>query len=43
MDKVIKKKNGPGTSDQAPFKLRSNFRKIPLLAIYYLIKFDNVI
>ena len=32
-----------GTSDQSSFRLQNEFRKIPLLVIYYLNKFDNVI
>ena len=36
------KQNGPGTSDQSLFRLRKKLRKIPLLVIYYLIKFDDV-
>ena len=31
------------TSDQSLFKLRTKFRKIALLVIYYLTKFDDVI
>ena len=37
------KQRGPGTSDQLLFRLRNKFRKIPLLLIYYLAKFDDVI
>ena len=37
------KQKGPGTSDQSFFRLQNKFRKIPLLVIYYLIKFDDVI
>ena len=37
------KQKGPGTSDQLVFRLLIKFRKIPLLAIYYLNKFDDVI
>ena len=37
------KQKGPGTSDQPLFRLRNKFRKIPLLVMYYLTKFDNVI
>ena len=37
------KQKGPGTSDQLLFTLRNKLRKIPLLVIYYLTKFDNVI
>ena len=34
------KQKGPGTSDQSLFRLRNKFRKIPLLVMYYLTKFD---
>ena len=37
------KQNGPGTSDQSLFRLRSKFRKFSLLVTYYLTKFDHVI
>ena len=37
------KEKGPGTSDQPLFRLGNKFRKIPLLVMYYLTKFDNVI
>ena len=37
-----KKQKGPGTSDQSLFRLQNKFRKIPLLVIYYLTKFDDV-
>ena len=37
------KQKGPGTSDQLFFRLRNKFRKIPLLVIHYLTKFDDVI
>ena len=43
MDKVIKKQKGPGTSDQLIFSLQNKFRKIYLLVMYYLNKFDDVI
>ena len=33
----------PETSDQLLFRLQNKFRKIPLLVIYYLTKFDDVI
>ena len=36
------KQKGPGTSDQRLFRLHNKFRKIPLLVIYYLTKFDDV-
>ena len=37
------KQKGPGTSDQLLFRLQNKFTKIPLLVIYHLTKFDNVI
>ena len=37
------KQKGPGTSDQLLFRLQNKFRKIPLLVIYYLTKFNDVI
>ena len=37
------KQNGSGTSYQLPFRLWNEFRKIPLLVIYYMNKFDDVI
>ena len=30
------KQKGSGTSDQSLFRLQNKFRKIPLLAVYYL-------
>ena len=42
VDKIIKKK-GPGTSDQWLFRLRNKIRKIALLVIYYLTKFDDLV
>ena len=42
MDKVNKEK-GPGTSDQSLFRLQKKLRKIPLLVIHYLTKFDDII
>ena len=33
---------GPGTSDQSLFRSQNQFRKIPLLVIYYLSKFDDI-
>ena len=41
MDKIIKK--GSGTSDQSLSRLQNKFRKTPLLVMYYLTKFDDVI
>ena len=38
-----KKQKGPGTSDQSLFRLQNNFRKTPLLVIYHLTKFDDII
>ena len=37
------KQKRPGTSDQSLVRLRSKFRKIPLLVMYNLTKFDDVI
>ena len=37
------KQKGSGTSDQLLFRLQNKFRKIPLLVIHYLTKFDNII
>ena len=37
------KQKGPGTSDQSVFRLKNKFKKISLLVIYYLTKFDGVI
>ena len=36
------KQKGPGTSDQLLFRLQNKFRKIPLVVIYYLTKFDDI-
>ena len=36
------KQKGPGTSDQSLFRLQNEFTKTPLLVIYYLTKFDDV-
>ena len=41
--KNYQKQKGPGTSDQSLFRLGKKFRKIPLLDIYYLTKFDDII
>ena len=37
------KKKGHGTSEQLLLRLRNKFRKIPLLIMHYLTKFDDVI
>ena len=37
------KQKGPGTSDQSLFRLKNEFRKIPLLVIHCLTKFDDII
>ena len=37
------KQKGPGTSNQSLFRLQKKFRKITLLVIYHLTKFDDVI
>ena len=36
------KQKRPGTSDQSLFMLQNKLRKTPLLVMYYLTKFDNV-
>ena len=38
-----KKQKGNGTSDKLLFSLQSKFRKMLLLVMYYLNKFDEVI
>ena len=37
-----RKQKGFGTSDQSLFRLQNKFRKIPLLVMYYMTKFDNI-
>ena len=37
------KQKGDGTSDHLFFRLQNKFWKIPVLVIYYLTKFDDVI
>ena len=37
------KQKGPRTSNQSLVRLQNKFRKIPLLVIYYLTKFDDII
>ena len=37
------KQKEPGTSDQSLFRLPNKFRKISLLVMYYLTKFDDAI
>ena len=37
------KQKRSGTSDPSLFRLQSKFRKIPVLVMYYLTKFDDVI
>ena len=37
------KQKRPGTSNQLLFRLQNMFRKIPLLVMHYLTKFDDVI
>ena len=41
-EQSYQKQKEPGTSDQLLFRLQNKFRKIPLLVIYYLTKFDDV-
>ena len=43
MDKIMKNKRGSKTSNQSLFRLRMKLRKISLLMMYYLTKFDDVI
>ena len=38
-----KNQRRPGTSDQSFLSLQSRFRKISLLVMYYLTKFDDII
>ena len=40
---IYQKQKGPETSDQSLCRLGNKFRKIPLLVMYYLTKFDDVI
>ena len=40
---IYQKQKGPGTSNQSLFRLQNKFRKIPLLVIYYLTKFDIIL
>ena len=40
---IYQKQKGPGTSNQLLFWLQNKFKKIPLLFMYYLTKFDDVI
>ena len=40
---AYEKQKGPGTRERSLFRLQSKFRKIPLLVMYYLTKFDGVI
>ena len=37
------RQEGHGTSDQSLFRLQNKFKAIPLLVMYYLTKFDDVI
>ena len=37
------KQKGPETSDQLLFRLQNKFKKIPLLVMHYLTKFDDII
>ena len=37
------KQKGPRTSDQSHFRLQNKFQKIPLLVMYYLTKFHDLI
>ena len=39
----FEKRKGPETNDQSLFRLQNKCRKISLLVMYYLIKFNDVI
>ena len=39
----LSKQKGPGTSEQSLFRSQNKFRRIPLLVMYYLPKFNDVI
>ena len=41
-EQSYQKQKGSGTSHQSLFRLQNKFRKIPLLVMYYLTKFDDV-
>ena len=41
-EQSYQKQNGPGTSDQSLFRLQNKFRKIPLLVLYCLTRFDDI-
>ena len=43
MDKIRNNKTESATSDQSLFRLQNKCRKIRLLGMYYLTKFDYVI
>ena len=38
-----RKQKGRGTSDQSLFRLQNKFRKIPILVMYYVTKFDKAV
>ena len=40
---TFQKQKEPGTSDQSLLGLQNKFRKIPLLVMYYVTKFDDKI
>ena len=42
-EQIYQKQKGPGTSKQSLFWLQKKFRKIALLVIYYLTKFNDMI
>ena len=37
------KQKGPGNSEWSLLRLKNKFRKIPILVMYYLTKFDDII
>ena len=40
---IYQKQKGPGTIDQCLVRLGNKIRKIALLVVYYLTKFDDVV
>ena len=42
-EQSYQKQKGPGTSNHSLFRLQNKFKKISLLVIYSLTKFDGVI
>ena len=42
LEQILKNKKGPGTTYHLLLSLQNKFRDIPLLAVYYLTKLDDV-